>query len=122
MSENGTAELSARQARAVGLLLAGNTVIETARSVRCSKSTLYRWAALPVFQAALTAGQDATLKMIAGRLSGALDLAIDVLIEGLDSTNERVRQQAAVALLQHYAGLSEFVDLAGRVTELEHRI
>lgn len=117
MGENDT--LSARQRRAIGAILSTSTLAGAATEAHVSRKTLYRWLALPTFQAALQAAQGDALGVVMARLSGLLGKALDVIGAGLDDTNATRQLRAAALILGHYAGLAEFIDLASRVAALE---
>jgi transposase-like protein len=112
--------LTARQAGAVALLLAGRTYPAVARSVGVGRTTLYRWRQLPAFRQALLAGQRGMFASAVARLSGLTDGAIDQLSRLLRSEDERVVLAACVAVLKGAEG-HVLADLEQRLAELEER-
>jgi len=122
LTQNGTAKgLTAKQARVVAELLAGASLSEAARAVGAGRSTVYRWLGLASVGSALSEGQDVSSKAAAASLSGALELALGVLVSDMRGQDAGRASRAAVAVVGHYSGLGTFLALEARVAELEDK-
>lgn len=96
-----TYELSADQAAALDLLLAGKTVTEAAAAVGVARETVSRWRnSDPAFQAAYNAVLQSAYDATTARLLDARGKALDKLADLLDSEDEATALKAAAALLR----------------------
>ena len=96
-----TYELSAEQAAALDLLLAGQTITAAAAAVGVARETVSRWrnsdpAFMGAYNAALQSAYDATT----ARLLDARGKALDRLAALVDSEDEATALKAAAALLR----------------------
>ena len=96
-----TYELTADQAAALDLLLAGKTVTEAAAAVGAARETVSRWRNNdPTFQAAYNAALQSAYDATTARLLDARSRALDRLATLLDSEDEATALKAATALLR----------------------
>lgn len=88
-------------ARAIVALLLEPTIEQAARSAGISQRTLYRWLRDDEFIQELRAASGAAIEVAVNRIRGLAGKALMVLEEAMGSEEERVRVQAAGALLSH---------------------
>jgi len=125
MSENVRGNLSPRQAKAVGFLLAGCSIIETAGKCGVNEKTVRRWLNSPDFASQLKTGKRQVLERVEMRLVGTAERAVGVLVELLNSPVEPgagVRRLAAVNLLELTQAWREMGDFEERLQALEQAV
>jgi len=94
-------ELTADQAAALDLLLAGKTVTDAAATVGVARETVSRWRNNdPAFQAAYNAALQSAYDASQARLLEARNKALDRLADLVDSTDPAIALKAAGALLR----------------------
>jgi len=111
--------LSEKQIIAIELLMAGKPVAKVAKAAGVSRVTIYRWLKNDDFRAELDKRKNALIERSSRKLVGALDQAIDVLIELLKSKNQNVRRLAAGNLIEYSVKLSSLTDIEKRIKALE---
>ncbi len=121
MQENRT--LSAKQRRAIAALLTEPDMTAVAKAAGVSRDTLYRWLAVPAFQAAVRdaeasaiAAVSRSLVRLAERAAATLDGA---MTDPAAASSTKVR--AADIVLARLLQVRELVTLEMRVAELEAR-
>ena len=92
---------------------------EAAKRAGVGRKTIYRWLALPGFQAELARRVASISDMSRIRIQAGLDLALDAATLSLTSQNERIRLRAWGSFLSFYSGLKQVLDLEQRVRMLE---
>lgn len=117
--QNGTAELTPRQKRAITVLLTTPTVEEAARTAKVSRSRLYVWLQDPAFSSALEQARREQSREALNFLRGCLLRAVQRLDALLSGNNETIAYRAAVALLDHGLKAVELEDLTRRIERLE---
>lgn len=117
-------KLSSRQGLALEALLAGESQQAAAAAANVTGRTITRWLKEPAFAAELAQQNEDAVQNAARRLTGTLDMAIDVLREIMsDSTQPAaVRIRAAHYSAQHMLKLLELSDIQRRLSELEERL
>ena len=113
--------MSPKQHKAALELLQQPTVRDAAAAAQVSERTLYRWLQLADFQQLVTRYQDAAISDAIRRMSGGVSLAVETLLELIDSEETRAstRVNACRILLGEFRHLREFGELAERVSALE---
>ena len=111
--------LSNKQGRAVAGLLAGATTDQAAKLARVGRSTVYRWARLPEFTAALRAGQAELVGVAGPRFAALLSLALDSCAADLGNMGARGHRDARRLIMTNWTRLDEHADLLARVAALE---
>lgn len=113
--------LTARQRRAVMVVLTAPTLGEAARLVGVSPRTLYRWRSSEPFTRSVRATARALDRDAADQLRAATVDAVRVLREALADEAPAVRVRAAVALLDA-AERARDDDVSERLQALERRL
>jgi len=116
------ANLTAKQARAIDALLAGQTRASAAAAAGVAERTLDRWRAEhPTFSDELNRRSTLALRDATLRLKSSIDEAVDVLREVMTSADSRpaVRLRAAQVVIESSLKLIEATDLMERLEALE---
>lgn len=93
--------LSAQQAQALEMLMAGQTVTETAAALGIARETVSRWRSKdPTFKAAYNDALKSSWEASRTRLLEARVKAVNRLIELIDSENEAMALKACMALMR----------------------
>ena len=111
--------LSEKQIIAIELLMASQPVASVAESAGVSRVTIYRWLKDGDFKAELDKRKNALIERSSRKLAGALNQAIDVLINLLSAKNPNIRRLTAGNLIEYSMKLSNLTDLERRITALE---
>ncbi len=85
-------ELTARQATAVDLLVAGGTDTEVATALRVNRSTVYRWRKEPRFQAEANRRRKEVIGASLDRARSLLPKALQVIAQHLEEGNLRAAE------------------------------
>lgn len=101
--------LTAQQWQAVALLVAGRRQVDVAQELDVTPETLSRWKTLPTFTAALNGAVRDAYEASVGQVRESAREALDVLQDLLHSSDERVRLQAALHVVQLHLKLGENV-------------
>ena len=96
----GVPAVTPQQWHAVRLLVSGRRGVEVATEVGVSPETLSRWRHNPMFAACLNLALRESYAATVGELRGVAQDAVSVLRESLNSTDERLRFTAAMAILR----------------------
>jgi transposase-like protein len=112
-----------KKERVAALLATGATVKATARKAGVGERTVYKWLAIPEFQAAVRTQRNRVVDRIVGRLVRSADLAITALCKSVKGEeSDAVRVRAADVLLSHLNRLREHQELAEQVRELQEKL
>lgn len=95
--------------QAVALLVAGRRQVDVAQELDVTPETLSRWKTLPTFAAALNLAVRDAYEASVGQVRESAREALDVLRELLKASDERVRLQAALHVVQLHLKLGESV-------------
>lgn len=115
--------LTARQLRAVDMLMAGETVTGTAEALHVTRRTVQRWLTEDNFAEALELAQGAAMSSAARRLAGKLDRAAALVCNLAETAeDEPVRLKAALSIVDMYARLREMGDVGAQIAELQRAI
>ena len=96
-----TYELTPQQVEAVGLLLSGKTITETAAAIDVSRETVSRWRHNdPAFQAVYNEGLRSAWEASRVRIDEARGKAIARLVELMEGDEPAVALKAAMALVR----------------------
>lgn len=96
-----TYELTPQQVEAVGLLLSGKTITETATAIGVARETVSRWRhSDPAFEAAYNEGLRSAWEAGRTRLEEARGKAIARLVELMEGGEPAVALKAAMALVR----------------------
>lgn len=111
--------LTDRQRRGVLAILEAPTMEAAAKAAGVTRGTLYEWARLSAFKAALAVGRGELYSAGMGTLKAAVAKAASRLVEMLDSDNENTRRLAARDVLAAGARIAEVEEIEGRIERLE---
>jgi hypothetical protein len=115
--------LTARQLRAVDMLMAGETVTGTAEALHVTRRTVQRWLTEDNFAEALENAQGAAMSSAARRLAGKLDRAAALVCNLAETAeDEPVRLKAALSIVDMYARLREMGDVGAQIAELQRAV
>ena len=103
-------------------LASGESVRDAARLANVSERTVYRRLRNESFVQRVTQARTAMLQQAVGRLTKAVPKASDVLDKLLDSRSERVRLQAAKAIMDCSVKLADAVAYERRLATVESQL
>jgi hypothetical protein len=114
-------KLKPKQEEAILALLSNRTVEETARAVKITPRTLYRWLNEPDFDRAYRKARRKAFGQATARLQQASSAAVTVMMKTMVDTNAgaSVRLRAADRVYSHAAKAIEIEDFDLRLSELE---
>lgn len=107
--------LTAKQLKAIPVILATKTHAEAIRQLRIAKSTFYSWLKDEAFKDELQATRDLILSEAYSRLKSATSLAVDILIQLLKSEAEHIKLRTATEILN-------FADKVDRINDTRPEI
>lgn len=115
------ATLTARQTRAIELLLTGMPIKEVADSLNVSRGTVYRWLDQPKFNEVVNHEKSLIVERLSLTLANLGQRAVDTLKEALDdpSAGTSVRVRAADIVIAKILSLRELVEFEDRLNRLE---
>jgi hypothetical protein len=113
--------LKPKQQEAILALLLNRGVEETARTVKVTPRTLYRWLNEPEFDRAYRKARRKAFDQATARVQQASSAAVTVMMKTMVDTNAgaSVRLRAADMVYSHAAKAIEIEDVDLRVSELE---
>jgi hypothetical protein len=113
--------LKPKQEEAILALLSNRNVEETARAVKITPRTLYRWLNEPEFDRAYRKARRKAFGQATARLQQASSAAVTVMMKTMVDTNAgaSVRLRAADMVYSHAAKAIEIEDFDLRLSELE---
>ena len=120
MIKNNT--LSEKQIIAIQALMRSRSYTEAAKAAGVSRVTLYRWLKQESFQAELDKQKNELIKRSSRKLAGALEQAVDVLIDLLEAKDPTVRRLSAGNLMDFCLKFSDLTDIEKRIKALEETI
>jgi len=115
--------LTPKQHKALAALLSEPTVTAAAANVGIGERTLHTWLREPAFDAAYTAARHDAVGLAVGRLQHATGIAVDALIDVLDTqytpAPAAVRVSAAKVIIEYALRFRELDELESRIAQLE---
>jgi hypothetical protein len=115
--------LTPKQHKALAALLSEPTVKAAAANVGIGERTLHTWLREPAFDEAYTDARHEAVHLAVGRLQNATGVAVDALIEVLDTAYTpapaAVRVSAAKAIIEYAIRFRELDELENRIAQLE---
>jgi hypothetical protein len=115
----GSGGITAKQEKAIAVLLACPTHEEAARAAGISVATLQRHLNDETFVKAYRAARRKLVEAAVGRLQGAAGKAVETLERNLTAGKPGDQIRAAVAILEHAYKGAELLDLAERLELVE---
>lgn len=126
MAGNGrkTADLSAKQLRAIEALLKEPTTTAAAKAASVGETTIFRWLADPVFSQAYREARNRLLESTLTSLQAASGDAVQTLrdVMGDADANHASKVSAARAVLEFTLKSREVLDVEERLKALEERL
>jgi hypothetical protein len=104
---------------AIAALLTAPTITAAAAEIGIDEKTLRRWLDEPEFQAAYRRARQQVLESALSKLQAATGKAVDTLVKLLDGDSPNAACRAAALILEHAQKAQEWIDLTGRVEQLE---
>jgi DNA mismatch repair ATPase MutS len=116
--------LTPKQHKALAALLSEPTVKAAAARVGIGERTLHTWLREPAFDVAYTDARHDAVGLAVGRLQHATGLAVDALIDVLDTeytpAPAAVRVSAAKVIIEYAIRFRELDELESRIAQLEN--
>jgi hypothetical protein len=116
---NEKTELTARQLKAIPVIVASPTYSEGCKKAKINRTTFYKWLKIPEFKAELDRQRDEIAAEAFGVLSQGLTKAAETLVGLLDSKDSRLKRLAAKDVIDFIIRHKENEDLDERLKEVE---
>lgn len=113
-----------KQIKALEALLDGANIQDAASAAGVNRKTLARWLQEPAFWKLYQVNSAKSLELAARRLTGKLDMAVDMLTSVMEDEDAPagVRLRAAQQVIDGSLKLLEVTDIQTRLTALEERL
>ncbi len=113
-----------KQVKALEALLDGANIQDAATAAGVNRKTLGRWLQEPAFWKLYQVNSVRSLELAARRLTGKLDMAVDMLTSVMEDEDAPagVRLRAAQQVIDGSLKLLEVADIQERLTALEARL
>ena len=115
-------ELTARQLKAIPVIVANPTYTEGCKKAKLNRTTFYEWLKIPEFKAELDRQRDEIAAEAFGVLSQSLTKAIETLVSLLNNKDGRLKRLAAKDIIDFIIRHKENEDLDERLTAIEQRL
>ncbi len=119
---NEKTKLSARQLKAIPVIVASPTYSDGCKTAKINRATLYKWLKIPEFKAELDRQRDEIAAEAFGVLSQGLTKAAETLVGLLDNKDDRLKRLAAKDVIDFIIRHKENEDLDARLKEVEKRL
>lgn len=119
---SGNCRLSAKQEKAVSLLLGNHTIAEVAKQVGVTERTLYNWLRHSDFQERLELEKKKLREQAFDKLRTTLNKAVECLENLLESKAESIKLRACQTILDYNIKLAEIKELEERLEKLEDAV
>ena len=114
--------LSAKQQRAIAVMLAAKNIESGLKTAKIGKTTWYSWLKISAFSEAYAKARREMIDEASRVLERSLTEAAETLRALLKSTDERVQRQAACAIIEQHARRVAAEELEHRLSALEKKI
>ena len=114
--------LSEKQIIAIQALMRSRSYTEAAAAAGIGRTTLYRWLQNDLFKAELSKQKNELIERSSRKLAGALDQAVNVLIDLLEAKQPNIRRLAAGNLIDYCLKTADITDIEKRLKALEDTI
>lgn len=115
-------KLTARQSRAIPLIIDSASYTEAAQRAGISRKTFYQWLKQPEFKAEVDRQRGEVVSEAFGVLSQSITKAVETLAKLLDSADERTKRLTANDIIGHILRHKEVDELEGRIAAIEQRL
>jgi len=120
MNENGShKKLSAKQEKAIALIISGEENLETIKQLRISETTFYRWCNSEVFQYRLQQETKKLKNAALGKMQRLVDKSVNRLEVLLDSGDEKIVLRASQIIIDNVLKIRDLEELEERLARLE---
>ena len=119
---DGNGELSARQLRAIALLIAAPSIEEGCKQARVSKAAVYGWLKDETFRCELKRQRYAVIEQALDCLKANLTRATETLVKHLDSDQQNISIRAAERIIEFTQRALERETLEKRIEALEAKL
>ena len=115
-------KLTTKQTRAIPIILAARSYEAGCKAARIAKSTFYAWLGDEAFRAEFERQRSELATAAFGMLAQNLSKAIEVLVEMLESGDDRCKRLSANDIIRHFLKHKEVKELEGRIAAIEQRL
>ena len=115
-------KLTARQSKAIPIIIDSASYTEAAQKAGISRKTLWQWLKDPQFAAELDRQRREVVSEAFGILSQSITKAVETLAKLLDSEDERTKRLTANDIIGHILPHKEVDELENRITAIEQRL
>lgn len=119
MTNNSAQKLTARQLRAIAMVIQAKSVSEGVQRAKVSRRQFYEWMKDPVFVAEYARLRESVAAAAFHHLRISIEDAVRVLTGLMSSENESVRFRAAESIIERYMKLRELDEIEERLAVLE---
>ena len=112
-------KLTARQRRAIPLVLAAKNIEEGCRAAKITSVTWYAWLKNEAFQAVVDQQREAVIAEALDRLKAAASEAVEGLTGLMSADEKNIRLRACERVLDFLMKSKELEDIEQRLSELE---
>jgi hypothetical protein len=124
MPQNGTdgKELTKRQVQVIASIVNSPTILDAARKVRTSRSTIYRWLGKDAFRQELRRQRKIIADAALDTIQYHIEQAVNTLAGLLGSDSDAVRRRAARDILEMALRVKEHHDFDDRIKSIEQQL
>ena len=114
--------LTARQRRAIPLVLAARSIEDGCRAAKIAPVTWYAWLKNEGFKAVVDEQREAVISEALDRLKAAVNEAVEGLTGLMSAEEKSIRLRACERVLDYFLKTKEIEEIEQRLTELEKAI
>ena len=115
-------KLTARQRRAIPLVLSARNIEEGCRTAKITTQTWYTWLREGGFKAEVDRQREAVISEAMDRLKAAVNEAVEGLTALMGVEEKNIRLRACERVLEYFLKTKEIEEIEQRVSELEKAI
>lgn len=116
------AELTKRQVQVIASIVNSPTILDAARKVRTSRSTIYRWLGSDAFRHELRRQRKIIADAALDTIQYHIEQAVNTLAGLLGSDSDAVRRRAARDILEMALRVKEHHDFDDRIKAIEQQL
>jgi len=114
--------LTARQLKAIPLIISSPTCTEGCEKARLNRTTFYEWLKNPLFKAELDQQRDEVAAEAFAVLTQSLTKAVETLVGLLNHKDDRLKRLTAKDIIEFIIRHKEVEDLEKRIEAIEQRL
>lgn len=115
-------QLSVKQEKLIAALIAGNSIVASAKTAEVSERTAHTWLKQPVFKKAYEEAKQAVFEEALEKLRSGTDVAIDALKRNMTEAAPYVQVAAASKWLDLAVEVHRLSEIVAQIAELEELI